>query len=384
MVLLLTFLASMSCGTVTTGIFFLTQHGYGFSPRANFLLALVQGIAYTAGAFWAGRTIAAWRGFGNATRSALLLLLLTLGGLCAVPWLVPGEGAVWALMALYSPLNGMLWPLVESYVSGGRTGSELRRTIGAWNVTWSGALVVSFLAIAPLAKEHPAAGLLALGALHWLSTFLLLGLPKEPAAHLHEAHVVPPGYRELLGTFRMLLPLTTFLLNVLAPALPIVFSRLAIAPELAAALSGAWLLPRAITFWWLARREGWHGKRSTAVVGALVLLLGFAVALASALLPAGAFGITICMLGLIGYGIGMAVVYKAALYYAMEVGQAEVGAGGTHEALIGLGFAGGPALGLVSASLATSEAGLLHALLWPAAAIAFAISAWALLRSRRS
>jgi hypothetical protein len=44
----------------------------------------------------------------------------------------------------------------------------------------------------------------------------------------------------------------------------------------------------------------------------------------------------------------MATIYSAALYYAMEVGQAEVEAGGKHEALIGLGYTGGPACGLLA------------------------------------
>lgn len=381
-VLPLTFLASMSCGTVTTGIFFLTQHGYGFSTSANFLLGLVQGVAYTAGAFFAGRLIARVRAAGIPTRSALLVVLLLLGAFCTLPLWWASPAAVWALMALYSPLNGMLWPLVESYVSGGRSGRDLRRTIGAWNVTWSVALVFSFAAIAPLAKAAPAWALAGLGALHVASTVLLAGLAREPAAHLHERHAVPESYRALLDVFRRLLPLTTFLLNVLSPALPLVFARLGIATDLAAGLAGAWLLPRAIAFFVLARKEGWHGRRSTAVLGAATLVSGFAVALSSGLLAAGPVGITVCMLGLVAYGIGMAVVYKAALYYAMEVGQAEVGAGGTHEALIGLGFAGGPALGLLAAGATSSDTALLNALWIPAAGLAVAVSAWSLLRRR--
>jgi hypothetical protein len=45
----------------------------------------------------------------------------------------------------------------------------------------------------------------------------------------------------------------------------------------------------------------------------------------------------------------MATIYTGALYYAMEVGQADVDAGGAHEALIGLGYALGPGCGLLAA-----------------------------------
>jgi hypothetical protein len=64
-----------------------------------------------------------------------------------------------------------------------------------------------------------------------------------------------------------------------------------------------------------------------------------------------------CGLGL--FGVGMAVIYSGALYYAMEVGKAQVQAGGKHEALIGAGYTAGPLIGL-SASIA-EDAGRLGA-----------------------
>ena len=129
-VLPLTFLSSMSCGTVSTGIYFLTKHGYAFSAQANFALGLVQGVAYTGGAFAAGAVAARLRHRGVATRTLLLLVLLGLGALCALPFAWPASASIWILMTLYSPLNGMLWPIVESYVSGGRREAELRRALG--------------------------------------------------------------------------------------------------------------------------------------------------------------------------------------------------------------------------------------------------------------
>ena len=48
----------------------------------------------------------------------------------------------------------------------------------------------------------------------------------------------------------------------------------------------------------------------------------------------------------LGAGIGSA--YAAALYYAMEVGDAQVDAGGAHEAMIGIGYMGGPLAALVA------------------------------------
>jgi hypothetical protein len=56
--------------------------------------------------------------------------------------------------------------------------------------------------------------------------------------------------------------------------------------------------------------------------------------------------------GLVCLGVGLGVVYYAALYYAMAVGHAQVDAGGTHEALIGAGYTVGPAAGLAGSAIA--------------------------------
>ena len=50
--------------------------------------------------------------------------------------------------------------------------------------------------------------------------------------------------------------------------------------------------------------------------------------------------------GLLAFGLGQGILYYAALYYGMAVGQGQVEQGGRHEAIIGLGYLGGPALAL--------------------------------------
>jgi MFS family permease len=59
----------------------------------------------------------------------------------------------------------------------------------------------------------------------------------------------------------------------------------------------------------------------------------------------------VVVLGLVCFGLGMAAIYCGAIYYAMEVGSAEVEAGGAHEALIGVGYTAGPLCGLAAGAL---------------------------------
>jgi hypothetical protein len=56
--------------------------------------------------------------------------------------------------------------------------------------------------------------------------------------------------------------------------------------------------------------------------------------------------------GFVLFGLGAGASYHAALAYGMVVGEAEVDAGGTFEAMIGLGYAGGPAAGLLGVPVA--------------------------------
>ena len=80
----------------------------------------------------------------------------------------------------------------------------------------------------------------------------------------------------------------------------------------------------------LGHAGGWRGA---ALAGGLALVL-VAPSLAGV------------VAGLVLFGAGMGITYYAALYYALAVGHAAVDAGGTFEALIGLGYCVGPLLGL--------------------------------------
>lgn len=353
--LVLTALNSIATGVVTSGIFFLTRQGYGFSELQNYLLAAVIGITYVLGAAGAGPLVR-WLRAHLSTRTLVLGLLVAMAGLCALPaW--AGPWVVWVLVALYSPLAGTLWPIVESYVSGGRAGEVLRKGIGTWNVVWSASLVVAYLAIAPFCEAYPAATLLVLGGVQLVSTAALVWLPREPLAH-GPAHVPEPaapsaGSGEdvhLLAAFRFLLPTSYMVLTVLGPFLPSAMERLGIARELQTVVATAWLLPRALAFAGLAGWHEWHGRWWFPAVGGTLLVGGFALAMGASWLATGPAGVVLLVLGLIGFGLGMAAIYKGALYYVMEVGQSEVGAGGSHETLIGLGYSVGPLLGLGAAA----------------------------------
>lgn len=363
-----TFINSLSAGLVTSGIYVLTAEGFGFTALQNFLLGVMLGVMYIVGALGAQRATEFLRRLipGLNGRSILILIMLALGSLTTLPAIVcgfgrpdkaaGGEWSIWLMIALYSPLTGVLWPMVESFLSGGRHGKELRGAIGLWNVIWSSSLVIGSWAVSGFVREAPGAALVGLGLLQVVSIGVLLKFPKEPGEHIAEAAgPTPPIYADLLTTFRVLLPASYVVSSALGPILPLACNAIGVRAEWQMVVTTAWLLPRCLGFLVLERWHGWHGRWSAPVVGGSLLAGGFALTIAAWGIaeshPVEGLHITALealLAGLALFGLGMSVIYAGAIYYAMEVGAAEVEAGGMHEALIGVGYTGGPMLGVIA------------------------------------
>ncbi|MEN0020018.1 MAG: hypothetical protein AAF747_03940 [Planctomycetota bacterium] len=361
-VLGLTFVNSLGTGAVTNGFGFIVEQAYGSSDTVKFGLGVVLGITYIAGAFAVGpvlrRATAALPGL--STRGATLIVLLALGGLCFVPVLVPNS--LWAFLVLilgYSPLSGALWALVESYLAGGRRGVALRRATGWFNLSWAGAVAMASWLMAPLLEGQPLAILGLLGLAHVLSAGFLVPLRPEPARHAEEeARDYPAIHRDLLRAFRVLLPLSYVVFSAWTPYAPTATAAVGLPIVWQTPVTSIWQIARVATFFVMQRWSGWHGRWATAVVGAGLLLGGFAIALGSTAMTDDAAGgvqalpLTVLVIGLAALGVGMGAVYAAALYYAMAVGNAAVDAGGTHEGLVGIGYTAGPMCGLAAVGLA--------------------------------
>ncbi len=343
-------LSSFATGTATIGIFFVTDQAYRFSAQENFALGLAIGVTYTLGALAAGRIRRASMRVGLSARGFLAVLVLGLGALVLLPLAARSGAALFLLLALYAPLTGVFWPLVEHYVSGARRGARLRSAVGRFNVVWSLALVPSFSLVSPLLQRHAASAVfLCIALVHLASLPFLIGFRPEPGEPAPEdAHPSPREYAELLRVHRVLHATGYLVMYALSPYLPVLLGeRLGLAPGTRSIAGATWLLARVLGFALLERWHGWHGRWSAAWGGVALLLGGFALTvLGPALGPAP----LLCVLaGLFAFGLGLAALYTAALYYAFEVGGGE--GGGSHEALIGLGYTIGPACGLAVAGL---------------------------------
>lgn len=351
----LTFLASIGTGVVWNGVAFVAKHEYGFQKHETLLLYLVLGAVYVAGALSTGRVLRrleAWL----SPRAALGLILLTEAVVCAALWLSEGRWMLWVVACAISVLSSWLWPIVESYLTAGRHGAAMRSAIGWWNLSWTGAVALALVLMAPLLKAEPLVveiggrpialeprlAIVILGALHAVALLFLPWFNRVPGAHdaAHWQASMTPEYPLLLRAARMLLPLSYVLNAAMAPLLPYWFDRVNLAPIWETPVASTWMWVRIVAMGLMWQVGFWHGRWGTLLAGGVAMAVGFAMVL-------GAPALWLMIAGLGVFGAGMGIVYYAALYYAMSVGRAEVDAGGTHEALIGVGYAVGPGAGLL-------------------------------------
>ncbi|MEZ5974472.1 MAG: hypothetical protein R3F33_11765 [Planctomycetota bacterium] len=338
LVLGVTGLASVGTGVFWFCTAFIAHHGYGFSQLGNLLLHAALGFVYMLGSAGAHRLTVAIE-HRIHPKALMLSLLAGQAGSALLPVVFDGLWAFWTAALTVSLLSSFLWPVVEAYLTGRRTGAELRRATFQFNLVWMSTTMVPMFVLAPWMEENARRSLLLLTVASGLSMFCAVGLGSSPAPHAHGQAPVPSArYRALLRSCQSLLPASYLLLSVVGPLMPYRLERLGIDVERQLPLTATWMVARLACTWFMGRHKGWHGQWSTLLLAATTLVLGFAGVLLAPSLPG-------LLAAMVLFGVGLGLVYNAGLYYALSVGGGAVEAGGTHEALIGLGYGLGPMIG---------------------------------------
>lgn len=382
--LLLTFLESFATILVERAAYFYAHHALKFSDQANLWLALAFGAVY-AGAAVASHAAAVRLGERR-------LLLLTLGGQLVVHvvlalWAAPA--ALFGGMILLGGLNGLKWPIIESYVSAGRAPADTVRAVGRFNVSWSGAVPLALAAAGPIIGWWPNGIFLLAAVLNVAAVALSLPLTPRPL-HLANDHPERPGLGELrrcsqlLVSSRWIMLASYALMWVLAALIPRLFQTLGYSVSHSTALSGLIDVCRWLTFVALTVWAGWRGRSGPIVVSMIGLPAGFFLVLygpeLAAALGGGGAGLAAVLAGEVLFGLAAGMTYFCALYYAMVVKNASVAAGGGHEGLIGSGFFLGPAAGLLGAMLHEGPVGITLGVL-PILLVGQGGGIWALMRT---
>ncbi len=341
-ILALTFLASLGTGVLWSGLSFIAKHEFDYSPEANFLLYITTAVAYIIAALAAGpltRVLARWL----APRAILGLILIVQALVALTPLVWESHWVLWFVGCATSVLAATLWPIVESYLTAGRHGKTMRSAMGWWNVTWTLAVAVALVLMAPLISEqHAVYAVVALAPISLIALPTLIGLSRSPGNHDETMwrESITPEYPLLLRSARVLLPLGYLLIGAVSPLMPYRMEDLGVEAISETPMTATWMFARVIALAIMWKVHFWHGRWGTLLFGGAVTIGGFALIVAAP-------NVSMLVIGLVAFGIGQGVIYYAALYYAMSVGAAAVDAGGMHEALIGVGYAVGPAAALV-------------------------------------
>ena len=345
----LTAFASAGTSVIWNGLPFIAKQQYDFSEAKNLALYLFIGLVYISGALSAGKLTKAIERYCSP-RTLLAVLLLTQTIVCMTPIISVGQWTIWLAGGVLGVCSAWMWPIVESFLVAGRHGREMRRIIGWWNMVWMISVAGTMFAMAPLMEGNASMVIVGLGGMFGLATFVLILFPKSPAIHDIEtsSRAVPQSYNKLLSGARVLLPMSYVINGTLAPLLPFVLTNLAIETFWQTPAVATWMIARVGMTAIMWRYEGWHGKWSILWMAIIAMAVGFVCIFTASGLP-------MLFAGLIIFGAGMGVTYYAGLYYAMAVGRARFDAGGTHEALIGTGYAVGPLAGLIAISFSSSH-----------------------------
>jgi MFS family permease len=339
-----TFVASIGTAVVWNGVAFIAEHDYRFSQARTLTLYLVMGSIYIVGALTTGpilRLFDRWM----SPRTALAMILLAESAACSGVWFVRDDWMLWMVACLISVLSSWLWPIIESYLTAGRHGEQMRSAIGWWNLCWTGAVALTLVLMALLIRDHARMSIVLLGILHAVAIIGLIWFERRPGAHAEDIAeaAVQPEYPMLLTAARVLLPLSYLLNSAMTPLLPYLMNSLELAKEWQTPATSTWMWARIAAMTVLWQVQFWHGRWGVLLLGGAAMAAGFGLAVAG-------FSLGTMLVGLAIFGTGMGIIYYAALYYAMSVGRAAVDAGGMHEGLIGVGYTVGPAAGLIGLS----------------------------------
>jgi hypothetical protein len=355
--LVITFIESFATTLIERGVYFYSHDRLGFTDGENLGLALGFGAAYALGA------LASHRISHRMSEKRLLVatLIAQFAGFATL-FFSAGATLLVAMNTVLGCINGLKWPVIESYVNAGRTPAAQARAVGLFNISWAPAVAVALVLAGPLIGWWSPSLFAAAGLLNLVSLTLVRPLERRPG-HLafdHPERPVPASmerFRSLLAASRWSMLGSYSLMWVLAALLPRVYADLDIDVTAATALSAVLDGVRTASFLGLGLWVGWHNRRWTQVVVIFGLPLGFFLTLfgpniAAALGGGGGLGLATVLVGEVVFGVVAGTTYYAALYYAMVVKNAAVEAGGAHEGLIGAGFAIGPLAGLAGGWIA--------------------------------
>jgi predicted MFS family arabinose efflux permease len=333
-------------------LFFVMRDRFGFTNLENLTLCAVNGAVYAGWVSFAGR-LAQRRGYFWALKLGFAIMgaALVVGSVAATVVMQ------YAVMIAWTFGIGFTWPCLEAITSEHEPPRRLQRMLGIYNLVWSlGGGVAAFVGGSLLGWLGPKGVYLVPAALHAVQVVLAVQLEREsrrpftpvrtaadegPVEGHAERDRSPLSPRAFLVMAWVANPFAYVAMNAVIPVIPDLARRFSLSAAEAGAFGSVWALSRAVGFLVCWQWTGWH-YRFRWLFGAYALMV---VSFALILLGAGLWPIVAAQAV---FGLCVALIYYASLYYSMDMSDTKGEHGGFHEAAIGAGIFGGPAVGAVS------------------------------------
>lgn len=323
-------------------VYFLGEKQFGFSTIQNLGLAAVLGFAYVFAAIYGGR-FAQRHGYLHSVRvGAAIMCICFLIGAFITSW--------WPSFVLIMIANfGMCftWPALEAMVSEGEPRHRTQSMVGIYNMTWAGAGAFAYFTGGAMIDHFgirsmylvPAAllvvqYLLALKLERELRATPLTPLPDEPTDTIAEKHENAPAFLKMAWVAN---PFAYLGCNTVIAIIPTLARHLELSAMIAGFVGSTWLFVRAASFVLLRYWPKWHYRFDLLVAAYVAMIVAFAIIL---LVP----NLWILIAAQVIFGLAHGLIYYSSLFYSMDVGETKGEHSGIHEAAIGAGNGGGPAI----------------------------------------
>jgi len=326
-------------------LFFFLRIQFGFSSFHNLLVCALNGFLYMFAAYYGGR-FGQKRGYMKALGLGLVIMLVAMivgYGSRTIPGTI-------AAMVIWTLGVCLTWPNLEALTCDHQDPKKLPRIIGLYNVVWSGGGAIAYFSGGAIAEAFGWRSIYWIPATIFAIELVLVIIlsaawkricveqEKNPFPHDDEHHPEGPKFLKMAWLAN---PFAYIAMNAAIPLIPDLANRLGLSAKQAGFFCSIWFFSRMTTFAILALWQNWHYRF-------LYLVLSYAGMLASFAAMLLLNSLWMIVLVQISFGWCVGLIYYSSLYYSMHVGETKGEHGGFHEAAIGAGIFGGPAIGAAS------------------------------------
>jgi len=333
-------------------LFFHLRTEFGFGSRENLAFAAVNGFLYIFASWFAGK-FAQRRGYFTALYLGFGTMAVALTAGCFLRTL-SGEIAV---MLLWTAGSCFIWPTLEALTSEGETRKGLVKMLGIYNVVWAGGAALAYFSGGTLleilgprslfwfpAILHAAQFALTFW-LHRKSTASPRHVPAETSPEPGELpSETPVNGKTFLRLAWLANPFAYIAMNTILPLIPGLAVQMNLTTGEAGFVASIWMFARFFAFAGLWFWTGWHYRFGWLAAAYVGMIISFAALL---LVP----NLAVIVVAQLVFGFAVGLIYYSSLFYSMDIGDTKGEHGGFHEALIGVGLFGGPAVGAVTLQL---------------------------------